>query len=155
MVITPTWDETLDAWTTETDAGALGYIEVLIKTDGSSQPPTTRQLSTLKLISTLPPSLVAEIPSKAREYVEGYMAEDDYEDLAEEDFRIQFSLAIIPRIRNTDDHFFFLIGHSDIDEEHGVACLFKNHERCGVCHGDHAYENYPWDATHEFEWLLR
>lgn len=152
---TPEWDETQDAWVTRLDTEVFGNIEVMIKTDGEETPPTERQMSTLELISSLPATLLDTIPSDARQYAKGYMMEDEFDEMEEADFQIRFSACMIPRLRDTAEHYFFLIGESEIDEEHGIACLFKNHESCRVCHTDAAYENYGWEDSVELELVLR
>lgn len=155
IAMAPQWDETRDAWVTQVSAKAFGLIGVIIHTDGVSSPPTPRQLSTLELAMNLPSTLLTDVASQARVYAEEYMMEDDYEDLTDTDFSIRFSTCMVPRLRETTDHYFFLIGDSDIDEEHGIACLFKNHDSCRICHTDVAYNNYGWDDTVRLDFVLR
>jgi len=149
------WDETLNAWITQVRTNVFGWIEVMISTDGVTSPPTARQLSTLDLVANLPSASLADVTTQARVYAEEYMMEDEYEELTDTDFELRFSTCMIPRLRDTPDHYFFLIGNSEIDEEHGIACLFKNHESTRICHTDVAYDNYGWDDTALLEFVLR
>jgi hypothetical protein len=151
----PQWDESRDAWMTQVRTSAFGWIELMIRTDGSCSPPTDRQLSAVEWIANLPRAATADISRQARSYAEAYMMEDDYEELSDADFEIRFSTCLIPRLRDTTDHYCFMIGASDIDDEHGVACLFKNDESCRVCHTDVAYENYGWDDIGLLDSILR
>ena len=99
--------------------------------------------------------MLTDISTQARAYAEEYMMEDDYDDLTDADFEVRFSTCMIPRLRDTPDHYCFMIGNSDIDEEHGIACLFKNHDSCRICHTDVAYNNFGWDDTFELDCVLR
>lgn len=151
---TPQWDETVDAWTVELSTKAFGALEVLIRTDGSSSPPTPRQLSVLSVMANLPKSRLADLPGQMQAYAEEMLMEDELDDLSDSDFEIEFSMAMIPRLRDAADHYWFVTGHSDIDEEHGIACLFRNQDACRICHSDYAHENFDWDATDELDDIL-
>jgi hypothetical protein len=151
----PQWSHAVDAWTTRVACPAYGDIDVQIKTEGESDPPTEKQLAALRAIASLPKAVRKLVRKDVKRYASDNLDEEDLEDLEPEEFDVEFTAALIPRLRNSPASYFFLFGESEIDVEHGIACLCKNGEALRVCHSDEIYENYDWDATEMFEQMLR
>jgi hypothetical protein len=150
------WDPSDEAWTAWVVCPAYGTIRVIIQSDGEACPPTERQFAALRLIGALPRSVREELRRDVKRYATGYLPLDELEDLVEDDFDIAFDLALIPRLRDAKDTYFFMSGYSDgIDAEHGVAFLCRNGDRFCVCHTDFMYATYSYDDTAELERVLR
>ena len=133
-----------------------GTARVIIATDGEASPPTERQLAAVRLIGILPRSVREELRRDVKRYATEYLPFDELEDLVEDDFDISFDLALIPRLRDAKDTYFFMSGYSDgIDEEHGVAFLCRNGDTFRVCHTDYMYATYSCDDIAELERVLR
>jgi hypothetical protein len=150
----PQWDPTQDSWTTTVTCPAFGTLEVLIKTLGPSDPPSDRQLAALAVIEGLPKTVRKPIRKSLRRYAKENLDAEEFDDLEPEDFQLEVSACLIPRLKTAEAVYFFLYGDSEIDFEHGLACLCKGGTVFGVCDTDAMYETYPCDATHRFETML-
>lgn len=149
------WDSSDEAWTTTVECPAYGAIDVVIKTDGEMSPPSEKQLAAVALIAGLQQSARKTIREDVKRYAKEYLGEEELEDFESEDFDVVFDFALIPNLRAPRNAYFFLSGESDIDMEHGIACLCKDGEVFRVCHTDLMYANYPRDDPATFDELLR
>jgi hypothetical protein len=151
----PQWDRSRGAWNAKITCAAYGPIDVLIITEGASVQPNEKQLAVLARIGSLAKLVRKVIRKEVKRYAREVLEEEELDDFEAEDFDIAFSDALIPRLRDSEADYFFLYGESDIDIEHGLACLCRNEEAFRVCHSDAMYENYECDAIDKFESLLR
>lgn len=149
------WDSSREAWTTTVECPAYGTIEVVIKTDGEISPPSEKQLAAGALIAELQQSARKTIRKDVKRYAKEYLGEEELEDFESEDFDVDFDFALIPNLRAAQNVYFFLSGDSDIDMEHGIACLCRNGDAFRVCHTDLMYENYPCDDTATLDGFLQ
>jgi len=149
------WDSSGEAWTTTVECPAYGAINVVIKTDGEMFPPSEKQLAAVALIAGLRQSARETIRKDVNRYAKEYLGEEELEDFESEDFDVVFDFALIPNLRAARNAYFFLSGESDIDMEHGIACLCREGDAFRVCHTDLMYENHPCDDTATFDEFLR
>ena len=149
------WINAYECWTTNVRCPLAGSVEIFIRTMDKNTEPTEIQIAALEDIQQLPVSLAAGIAEDARRFAIENMNSSMLECVEESDFQLRFSEGLIPPLRKAADRYFFLAANTDIEPEHGVACLFKNGAAYRVCHSDLLYEAYDWDEIHLFENELR
>lgn len=128
-------------------AGAINVFVCLC--DGESSP-TARQSVILEQVRALP-STVKKVVK--RELMRRLLEEDDSED-ADEELEVEFTSVVIPPLRDAQSHYFFLLGDSDYDVEHGFACLVDSSDRLCFCPSDLPMTRMTCDDVTEMERLL-
>lgn len=150
----PAWDAAHGAWRTRVKSPAVGRVDVLIYTDGPNDLPTPQQLAAVETITGLDKEIRRTLRTEARRYARTVLDPEEYEECEPEDFRVEFSTAVVPRLRAAESAYFFLQGSWDIDFEHGVAFLSRNGVDFRGCDTGAVYEQYTWDAVDDLEKLL-
>jgi hypothetical protein len=142
------------SWATLISNDVFDDLEIRVVTGGETNPPTERQLQAVAEIEALTKQDLVRIAELARKYAKDNLEPEDLEEMEDEDYEVEIYSATIPRLRDATDTFVLFAANSEIDMEHGVACVCKNGKQFAVVDADCVYQNYDWDSVDELNALL-
>jgi len=152
----PSWHSKEDAWVTSLSSDVFDSVKVLVKTRGQSDPPAAIQLQTLEGIASLTKEELSDIRIAVRAWAEENLAAVELEDAEDEDYDIEFHTVIVPPLSTSKVGYFFLVGNSDLDWEHGLslALISKDGSKFKICDSSDAYEDFEVDEIDALEDLF-
>ena len=123
----------------EIDHPSLGNLNIALRTDGQHDAPSDEQLAAIRRLQSVGDSINTKIANATRHFADNWVGLDQFDYLRDEDFGIRFSGGIVLPVDSNGRTYLILHGESEVDIEHGLACVFGPDGRFGVTHADVAF----------------
>jgi hypothetical protein len=149
----PKWNPTYDAWIARVANPLFGEISVMLQTGGEHELPSSEQLAILQTLRTINASIRSDIAAAAKKYADSWVGLDQLDYLSEADFDLDLrnSGGVVPATYENGKAYAIVHGRSEIDPEHGLACVFDSAGRFGITHADFCLSPPGPDEYHELE----
>lgn len=134
----PIWNSSAEQWVVRIEHAIFGPLGLGIETQGRHDEPSDAQLTAIVDFLHFRNDIIDHLPMAVKAYADDWQGLESFDFLKEEDFNIDLirSGGVVPATYDNGRTYVIVHGRSDVDMEHGLACVFFGRREFGITSAD-------------------